>query len=164
MVSNKYSFNGGIFTVKPCVIEDIPFHIERVLSYWEGVNLDTYKNKLNKSITEGLALQVTDDKGEVQAFIYGIDLDRTSLKCISLWFTNKRMLAILFYYIRQTYAYTKMYFLPHQKGFIPFKFLLRPFSIKHYHLHNSPLEAHLFSEEGENLYQDHFVRYNIQEV
>lgn len=164
MVSNKYSFNGDIFTVKPCVIEDIPFHTERVLSYWANVDLDVYKKELSKSIIRGLALQVVNNKDEVQAFIYGINLDKESLRCVSLWFSNKRMLAIMFYYIRQTYNYTKMYFTPHQKNFIPFKFLLRPFSIKYYHSYNTPLEAHLYSEEGENLYQDHFVRYGIKEV
>ena len=36
----QYRYKGRIYLVTECTLEDIPSHIERVLSYWKSTNTD----------------------------------------------------------------------------------------------------------------------------
>ena len=105
-----------------------------------------------------------DPNGVSKAFIYYFMLYYQNAESNMLWFENKRMLAMLSYYIRMHKNITHFFFLPHRKDFIPFLFLVKDSSIRLFHSHNRPLEIDLWSKKGERLYQDHYVRYGIEEL
>jgi len=166
-VKNKYSFEGRVYSVISCTKEDIPSHTERVLSYWESakVNISTQIKLLEKCIEQGTAYKVVDDEGKDRAGIYYIA--RKGLQsgdCYYMFLDNKRMLAILCYYLRMRVCLDTLYFLPHTKGFIPFRFLVDESSIRDFNCYGFPLEIKLSSQKSRYLYEDHYVRYGIKEI
>lgn len=166
----QYNFNNSIYTVTNCTLQDIPSHIERVSSYWKNTDINTQIKQLEKSVKENTAFKVIDDKGISKAIIY-IVLNNNKIYNIGqsnlLWFDNKRMFAILAYYLRVHKNIFKLYFMPHiQKGIdnIPFKFIVQDSSIRLFYSHNTPLEIDLYSNKCNKLYNLHFKKYDIKEL
>lgn len=162
----QYNFNNKIYTVTNCTLDDIPSHIEKVLSYWKSTNtdIDEQIKVLQQSVDENTAWKVVNDLNESEAVIYCIKLDVKKAQSNLLWMNNKRMFAILGYYLRLTANLHHIYFIPHSKDFIPFKFLVEDYSIRLFHSHNEPLEINLYSKKCDLLYQFHFLKYNIREL
>lgn len=162
----QYDYKGRIYLVTNCTLEDIPSHIERVLSYWETANVDVEEQTaaLEKAVNEGTAFKLVDDNDELQAVIYYTTLKRHKGQSNLLWFKDKRMFAILCYYLRLTANMHFIYFLPHTKDFIPFQFIVQDNSIRHFHSHGTPLEINLYSKKSQYLYEDHYLRHNIREL
>lgn len=166
MIEKQYDFDGRIYTVVACVKDDIPSHTERVLSYWEetGTSIPTQYKLLERCIEAGTAYKVIDDTGKSMAGIY---LDMTSINtanCYFMFLENKRMLAILFYYIRLTLNMYSISFKPHDKKFIPFKFLLTEANIRLFRSCDEPLTIGILSRKSQILYEDHYLRYGIKEL
>ena len=69
----QYSYNNKIYTVINCTLEDIPSHIERVLSYWKSTNTDINQQieLLQNAVKADTAFKVVDNDN-VKAFIYMI--------------------------------------------------------------------------------------------
>ena len=163
---HQFCLNDENYLVLPCTQDDIPYHIDKVYSYWEAGNTDIEEQTLllSKGVCEGTSWKVINSSEDTKAVIYCNLL--TSHKAMSnlLWMENKRMLAILCYYLRMYVRLQYIYFMPHTKNFIPFKFLVQNYSIRLFHSHNQPLEIDLYSVKCENLYQIHFKGYNIQDI
>ena len=166
MKDKQFSFEGRIYSVTSCKKEDIPSHIERVLSYWESVKVDLKEQAklLEKAIDSDGAFKVVDDEGKDRAGIYYVPRNSMSGDCYYMFLDNKRMIAMLCYYLRMDVGLTELYFLPHTKDFIPFKFLIEDSSIRMFHSYNQPLKIRLSSKKSKYLYEDHFVRYGIKEL
>ena len=168
----QYSYNNKIYTVINCTLEDIPSQYERVLSYWKSTNTDINQQieLLQNAVKANTAFKIVDNNDSIKAFIY-ILLDPHRIMKVGqsnlLWFEDKRMLAMLMFYIREHERIFKLQFIPHiQKGIdpIPFKFLVNNSSIRLYHSHNTPLEIDLYSNKNNLLYELHFKKYNIKEL
>ena len=163
----QYNYNNKIYTVTNCTLEDIPSHIERVLSYWTSANVDIKEQTkvLEEAVNNHAAFKVVNDNNETEAAIYFINMNNKHIVQSNLLFLNdKRMFAILCYYLRLTANIHKIYFKPHTKDFIPFKFIVNDSSIKLFHSHDKPLEIDLYSKKSQILYEDHYLKYNIQEL
>lgn len=166
MVEKQYDFNGRIYTVVACTKSDIPSHTERVLSYWEdtGTSISTQHKLLEKCIEADTAYKVVDDTGKSMSGIY---LDMTSINtanCYFMFLVNKRMLAILFYYLRLTVNLYSVSFKPHDKKYIPFQFLLTESNIRMFRSLDKPLTIGVCSKRSQILYEDHYLRYGIKEL
>ena len=59
----QYNYNNKIYTVTNCTLEDIPSHIERVLSYWKSTNTDINQQieLLQNAVKSNTAFKVIDD-------------------------------------------------------------------------------------------------------
>jgi hypothetical protein len=147
----QYTYKGRIYSVVKCVKEDIPSHIERVSSYWTASNVDIEQQTklLEDCIDNGIALQLLNDKGKVQAVIYGLWLRNDNVKSHLLWIRSKKLFTILAWYLRQHLYIRNIYFMPHNKSFIPFEFLVKIASIKSFYSHNTPLIIDLYSSSNQ---------------
>ena len=165
-MDKKFSFEGRIYSVTRCKKEDIPSHIERVLSYWElvKVNIKEQAKLLEKAIDSDGAFKVVDDEGKDRAGIYYVPRNSMSGDCYYMFLDNKRMLAMLCYYLRMTVCLEELYFLPHTDRFIPFKFLVEESSIRNFYSYHLPLAINLSSKKSHYLYEDHFLKYGIKEL
>lgn len=166
MKDKQFSFEGRIYSVTSCKKEDIPSHIERVLSYWESVKVDLKEQAklLEKAIDSGGAFKVVDDEGKDRAGIYYVPRNEHEGDCYYMFLDNKRMLAMLCYYLRIVVCIDTFYFLPHVKKFIPFRFLVDESSIRNFHSYGTPLQISLYSTKSNHLYEDHFIKYGIREL
>ena len=147
----QYTYKGRIYSVVKCVKEDIPSHIERVSSYWLADNVDFTEQTrlLEDCINRGIALQLLNDKGKVQAVIYGLWLKCDDIKSHLLWIRSKKLFTILAWYLRQHVYIKNIYFMPHSKSSIPFEFLVKPLSIRRFYSHNAPLVIDLYSSNNQ---------------
>jgi hypothetical protein len=161
---NQYKYRDSIYSVVNCTIEDIPSHIERVLPYWKPNNVDVDKQRtvLEQAVNEGTAFKVVDTDGNTKAVIYYIKFKVNSGTSNLLWFEDKRMLAILCYYLRLKANMLYLYFMPHSKNYIPFEFIVQDSSIRLFHSHNQPLKINLYSRKSHRLYEEHFLAKDIQ--
>ena len=164
-MEKQYRFDNRIYTVTNCTKDDIPFHTERVLSYWTSCNVDIEAqiSALNQSVDESTAFKVLNDSGETEATIYCIRNGKY-YQSNMLWFNNKRMFAILCYYMRLTANILIIKFKPHSKDFIPFEFIVQDSSIRLFHSDDLPLEINLYSTKSDRLYELHFKKFNIEEL
>ena len=163
----QYKYKGKIYLVTECTLEDIPSHIERVLPYWTSANVDIEEQTkvLEKAVNNHTAFKVVNDNNETEAAIYLIKLNnKFIMQSNLLFFNDKRMFAILSYYLILTVNIHKIYFKPHTKDFIPFKFIVQDSSIRLFHSNDLPLEINLYSKKSQILYEDHYLRYGIQEL
>lgn len=160
----QFEYKGRIYTVTNCTKEDIPSHIERVLSYWQDchVNVEEQKEALKEAVENNTAFKVVNDLGEDEASIYYIRENPWTGISNLLFFNNKRVFVILGYYLRIFICLTNIYFLPHTKNYIPFEFIVEDSSIRLFHSDGTPLEIDLYSKKSQMLYEDHYVKHNIQ--
>lgn len=168
MTEKRFLFKNRIYTVLACTNNDIPSHTERVMSYWEstGTNLDTQLKLLEEAVEAQTAFKLVDDQGESKAFVYYLlnDSDITACNCHLLYFTDKRMLAMLCFYLRICACIETLYFMPHNRDFIPFEFLVEDYSIRDFYSVSSPLVIRTSSNKIHNLYETHFIGYGITEA
>lgn len=160
----QYKYQGIIYSIVNCTLEDIPSHIERVLSYWESsnVNIDEQRTALEKAVNEGTAYKLVDAENNTTAVIYYVKTAFGTGQSNLLWFKDKRMFAMLCYFLRLGANIHYIYFLPHSKNYIPFEFVVQDSSIRLFHSHNQPLKIDLYSRKSHLLYEDHFLARNIQ--
>lgn len=159
-------YKGKIYSVVECTLEDIPSHIERVFSYWDsaGVDITEQTSLLRKAVENHTAFKVINEEGITEAAIYYEHIYLQSVTSYYLWFKDKRMFAILCYFLRMRKYLHYIYFLPHTKNYIPFEFVVDLDSIKAFHINGSPLRIDLTSRKSDYLYEDHFKAKGIQEV
>ena len=124
-----YSYRDHLISIVPCSKEDIPSHIERVLSYWEstGTSIDCQKTLLEACVDAGSAIKVLDESSKCLGCLYWKPLKNESEYIIHyLWFKNSTIVGIMVDYVyRHTYCKTVMY-VPHQRNKISYvKFLTR---------------------------------------
>lgn len=162
----QYIYQGNIYSIAYCTLEDIPSHIERVLSYWESTNVDLDKQRalLEEAINNQTAFKLVDANNNTMAVIYYIAITYDSGQSNLLWFKDKRMFAMLCYFLRLGANIHYIYFMPHSKNFIPFEFVVQDRSIRLFHSHNQPLKIDLYSRKSQMLYEDHFLARNIQVI
>lgn len=162
----QYEYQGNIYSISNCTLEDIPSHIERVLSYWESsnVNVDEQRTLLEKAVNEGTAFKLVDEQDKTMAVIYYSKITFDSGQSNLLWFKDKRMFAMLCYFLRLGANIHYIYFMPHSKDYIPFEFVVQDSSIRLFHSHNQPLKIDLYSRKSQILYEDHFLAKNIQVI
>lgn len=162
----QYNYDNKVYTVINCTLEDIPSHTERVLLYWKSTNtdIDEQIKLLQDAVKANTAFKVIDDTGTTKACIYYNLLHWQTGQSNYLWFENKRMLAILSYYLRMYCNLVKLLFKPHSKTYIPFSFIVEDSSIRLFHSHDYPLEVNLWSKKCISVYENHFVKYNIKEI
>lgn len=158
----QYNYDNNIYTVSNCTYEDIPSHIERVLSYWKDTDIDKQKELLTIAINSNTAYKLVDINNISKSMIYCVPLQKQTVMSNLFWFENKRMLAMLAYYLTTSTNISKILFMPHTKDRIPFSFLVEDTSIRLFHSHNTPLEVDLHSKKSMMLYFKQFKKYNIQ--
>lgn len=160
----QYKYKGKIYTVTTCTKEDIPSHIERVLSYWKANDVDLAEQTklLEQAVDEGTAYKVVNEDGEDETAMYCIKSTRHEAQSNLMFINNKRMLAILCHHLRTRVSLKTIYFKPHSKNYIPFEFVVDDYSIRLFHSHDRPLAIDLFGKKGQRLYEDHFKRHDIQ--
>lgn len=144
----QYKYKDRIYSVVNCSYDDIPSHVERVSSYWPVEVREGQVNLLKECVERGMAKQVINDKNITQAVIYCLPVRDTEVTSHLLWAKGKRMLAILAWYLRVHLDIAKIYFMPHSKDFIPFEFMVEPYSIRSFHSHNTPLLIDLFTTKN----------------
>ena len=68
-MEKQYRFDNRIYTVTNCTKDDIPFHTERVLSYWTSCNVDIEAqiSALNQSVDESTTFKVLNDSSSISA-------------------------------------------------------------------------------------------------
>lgn len=166
MITKNYDFNGDIYSVVACTKEDIPSHTERVLSYWKETNtsIPTQFKLLEDCIEEDTAYKLIDANGVSKAGIYLQFTKIDEARCYFMFLENKRMLAMLFHYLRTVTNINVVLFTPHDKKFIPFKFLMNEISIRMWINTGVPIRIGTYSKQGQALYEDHFLRYGIKEL
>lgn len=160
----QYKYQGNIYSIVDCTLEDIPSHIERVFSYWQSanVNIDEQRVLLEKAVNEHTAFKLVDEHDNTMAVIYYIKIAVDSGQSNLLWFKDKRMFAMLCYFLRLGVNIHYVYFMPHTKNYIPFEFVVQDRSIRLFHSHNQPLKIDLYSRKSQILYEDHFLAKGIQ--
>lgn len=155
------------YTIKHCTSNEIPSHIEKVLSYWieNNADIDEQTKLLTKSIQENLAIQLIDSQEKLKAVIYCIPVNTTKdVMSNLLWFKNKKMLTMLGYYLHHYLSIHCIHFLPHSKTFIPFKFIVEDYSIRYFHSQNTPLVIDFHSTKSQFLYEKYFIKGDIQVI
>lgn len=162
----QFLFEGRTYSIADCSKDDIPSHTERVLSYWKSANVDVSEQLklLEKCIESGTAFKVVDDEGKDRAGIYYVPRKVQEGDCYYMFLDNKRMIAMLFFYLRIVECLEALYFMPHTDNFIPFQFLIDKNSIRNFHSYHTPLRISFYSNKSNHLYEDHFVRYGIKEL
>ena len=163
---DKYMYKGKVYSVVECTLEDIPSHIERVFSYWESANVDITEQikLLENAVNAKTAFKLIDEDGNTEAAIYYEHLFIQSVTSYFLWFKDKRMFAMLCYFLRMRKYLRYIHFLPHAKNYIPFEFIVELDSIKAFHIHGTPLRIDLASKQSYELYEDHFVAKGIRRI
>ena len=162
----QYKLVDRIYSVLSCTLEDIPFHIERVLSYWEETNTDvsTQTEYLIKAVKAGTAFKVVTSNDTELAVIYCNQLRPQVMQSNLMWLKSKFVFAILNYHFRMYEDIRVIQFLPHDKNFIPFEFAIKDSSIRTFHSRNTPLIADLYSAKSQLMYEKYFKDLNIKEV
>lgn len=157
---------GKIYSVVPCTLEDIPFHTERVLSYWKetDVNIEEQIEYLAKSIESNKAFKLINDSNTELVIIYCNELKRQVMQSNLLWIKSKTFFSILSYHLRQYENIRVIQFKPHSKNYIPFEFILNDSSIRAFYSHNAPLIIDLYSRNNQLLYENYFKAFNVEEV
>lgn len=166
MIEKQYMLNNEIYSLVPCVVEDIPSHTERVYPYWckdKTTSISTQQRYMEYCIKEDTAAKIVCN-GEDKAAIYVklTSIDTATAYCC--WFENKRMMAILMYYARFTMNLNLVRFYAHTQEYIPFKFLINKINIRLFDSHHVPLDVFINSRESRILHEDHFIRYGIKEL
>lgn len=166
MIEKQYKLKNDIYTVTACTKEDIPSHIERVLSYWKATNtsISTQTKLLELAVEADTAYKVVNSDNEDMCVMYLLAESHTVAQCNLLWFVNKRVLAMLFYYLRFMTEYQTFTFTPHSKDFIPFRFLIPESSLRIFFTQGTPIEMSVYGSKSQILYEDHFLRYGIEEL
>ena len=162
----QYIHKGTTYSLKPCMLEDIPSHVERVSFYWKQANIDMEEQlrHLRECITDGVAIQIHQDE-EVYALLYGKYLEKkTFLHCFLFYLKNKGVLSALAPYLRDYLGVTECIFFPHKQEKIPFEFLVSEVSIKNHYYRGTPLVIDLFSKECNKLYNKFVTSNSIREV
>ena len=162
----EYKLIGKVYQLLPCTIEDIPFHIGRVLSYWEKDNVDvnTQKVHLTKAVENKTAFKVVNSSGVEFAVIYCNELRPQVMQSNLLWLKSKFVFSILIYHFRTYENIRIIQFMPHSKNFIPFEFAIKDSSIRTFHSHNTPLIADFYSTKSQSIYERYFKDTGIEEV
>lgn len=163
---HQFRYQGSIYSIARCTLDDIPSHIERVLSYWKSTNTDVelQRASLEKAVNENTAFKLVDANNSTMAVIYYTKISPESGQSTLLWIKDKRMFAMLCYFLRLGANIHYIYFMPHSKSYIPFAFVVQDASIRLFHSHNQPLKIDLYSRKSQLLYEDHFLAKGIQVV
>lgn len=163
-----YSYRDHLISIVPCSKEDIPSHIERVLSYWEstGTNIDYQKTLLEACVDAETAVKVLDESGKCLGCLYWKPLENESEYIIHyLWFKNSIIVGIMIdYAYRHTYCKTVMY-VPHQRNKISYaKFLTRN-NIMSFYSKNSAVVVNIRNPKIMKIYKKYFAdNPNVKEV
>ena len=162
----QYKLVDRIYSVLSCTLEDIPFHIERVLSYWEETNTDvsTQTEYLIKAVKAGTAFKIVTSNNTELAVIYCNQLRPQVMQSNLMWLKSKFVFAILNYHFRMYEDIRVIQFMPHAKNFIPFEFAIKDSSIRTFHSHNTPLVADFYSSKSQYMYEKYFKDINVEEV
>ena len=159
----QYEFDNQIYSVVTCTENDIPSHVERVLSYWANADIKEQIQALEQAVASKTAWKLVDENSETKSVVYCNMLNKRDAMSNLLWLADKRMFAMLCYYLRLTANIQHIYFLPHSNH-IPFRFIVQESSIRLFHSHGTPLEIDLYSKKSQKLYEVHFLRHNIREL
>ena len=136
-----YSYRDHIISVVPCSKEDIPSHIERVLSYWEstGTNIDYQKTLLEACVDAGTAFKIIDENNKCYSCGYWKPIENSDDYLVHyFWFKNGIILGIVLDYVYKYTTCKHVQYVPHQKQRISYaSFLTRNNIISFYS--NSPV-------------------------
>ena len=143
----KYRYKGRIYSIENCVMQDIPSHLERVLSYYRPDEIETQRQRMVEAVYCGTAYKLVNPEGETVVFAYYEQMSEEEAKGIALWWESIRLFSIFGIWFR-SYTFNQfVYIKPHKKDFVTFEFLVEDYSIRNYHLHDSPLIIDLFSDK-----------------
>lgn len=154
----KYLYQNRQYSVDKCSKEDIPSHIERVLSYWESTNTTiSYQISLLQSCVEANeAFKVLDDKGETIGCLYWKGISGKEAGVYFCWFKNGLALAIGQDYAYRYSPYQVIYYMPHQRYKLSYKCMLTLPSILTFYKTNLPVPVTLRNHKMMKHYRRYF--------
>lgn len=160
-----YTYRDKEYSIVPCTLEDIPSHIERVLSYWKstGTDLKTQYELLKACVLAGKSFKVITDNKSV-AYFYTKPITKYMYMDVYTWFKNGIALAICLDYV---YHYTSMksvQFLPHQRDKVSYKRLLTKFNLLYYKNSTEPITVDIKNAKITTIYKHYFINKNIQRI
>lgn len=162
----QYELNNKLYTLEYCIEDDIPSHIQRVLSYWEKakVDIEEQTEQLKECVASRTALKIVDSNNETMCCIYFRADDIHTVQCYLLWIGNKKIFSMICFYLRQHSEIENLYFYPHFMDIVPFRFVVDEKSIRMYYNNNTPLLINLHSQKSYKMYTFYFERYGIKEL
>lgn len=160
-----YTYRDKKYSIVPCTLEDIPSHIERVLSYWKntGTDLARQNELLQECIHANMAYKVISDNKTVGCF-YCKPITKYIYMDVFTWFKNGIVLAIDLDYV---YHYTSMkavMFLPHQRNRVSYKSLLTKNNLLCYRNSKEPITVDLKNHKITSIYKYYFIGRGIKRI
>ena len=163
-----YSYRDHIISVVPCSKEDIPSHIERVLSYWEstGTNIDYQKTLLEACVDAGTAVKVLDESGKCLGCSYWKPLENEYEYIMHyLWFKSGTIIGIMIdYAYKHTMCKTLLY-VPHQRDRISYASFLTRNNIISFYSKDPAIIVNIRNLKIMKIYKKYFAdNSNVKEV
>lgn len=162
----KYLYRGHEYSVEGCSKEEVPSHLERVLVYYEhtetGVKFQT--KLLEKCIDNGTAWQIKDDEGNSVGQMYFMPHGKHEMNAHHLWFQNKRVFAMMAHYLMYHTNCETIFYMPHQRKVLPFKFLMSEDNAKRFYNSNDPLIIPIYTTANIKLVEKYFINEGIEEI
>lgn len=159
----SYKYRNKIYSIKHCVAEDIPFHLERVLSYLQDDEIEPYTSRMNEAIQNSTAYKLVNENGDTEVFAYYEQKDNRQVHGISLWWNSIRLFAIFGIWFRYYTENIYVHINPHKNNLISFKFLVEDDSIRDYKLRGTSLCIDMFSIKCGHI-EDILTKMKVEEI
>ena len=137
-----YLINSRVYSIRGCTLEEIPSHIERVISYWADVDMEQRMMELQEAVEAGNFIKLYDEDGcqDVAAIAFKTAPRLTILGLLG-WTTRFKNLIYLGYYLIRCRGLQRLLFRPHNIGSIPFSYAVHKPSIDVWRSYNTYLEV-----------------------
>lgn len=162
----NYFYRNQQYSVVPCSLEDIPSHIERVLSYWEttNTNINTQKFYLEECVKANEAFKVLNDKNESIACLYWKGIDKNKAIAYYCWFKNGLALAIGQDYAYRYFPYEIVYYVPHERTKLHYKCFHTFASALAFHKSKDSVPINIRNPKMMSHYRKYFKENGVKEV
>jgi hypothetical protein len=141
----NYLYRNNTYSIAKCTLDDIPSHLEKVLSYYSPDTVCTQKERMEQAVQNGTAYKMTCN-GSTAIFFYYEIIDKQNVMSIAFWSTNINILLLGLVHFRSKTTYQFIHIVPHNNE-LRFTYLIETDSIKAYHYHNKPLVIDMYSDK-----------------
>ena len=162
-----YSYRNKLISIVPCSKEDIPSHIERVLSYWKSTdtNLEYQKTLLEACVDAGTAIKAVDDKGRSLGCMYWKPLNVNDYLIHFLWYRTGIIFGIGLDYVYKHTRCRVAYYMPHQRKRISYSNLLMRDNVMQFYNTEDAIKVNIRNPKIIKIYERYFVNNdNVKEV
>lgn len=162
----KYNYRDCEYSIVPCILEDIPSHIERVLSYWKstGTNLNKQYELLEECVYTNTSFKIIKNSTETVGYFYCKPISKRVYMVVFTWFKNGLVLSIGLDYIYRYTSIEYVKFLPHQRNKVSYKSLLTTFNILCYRNSVEPITVDVKNEKITSIYKRYFINRDVKRI